>query len=613
MAAGWRSRDSCIPTADDGSGLIAATRTEAKEMEGSSRTPRFDDLDPCWVGGDLLCFASTRFAQRAQYADLPVTNLYLVRAPEGPGARAPRPTKPAFPEAPSRITAERNGAEEPAYEHRSGRILFSRWWFNRITPSRLTPAGGAHHRPIGAGLDTANLWHCMEVLPDGSDERLACGDFSSRRATMAYQPAPLEDGTVAAVYAANLGLSPRGGFLGIQHFASGFGEARRLAGAIVADLGGDVYSGARGLAAPSACAPAALPDGRVVFSYAPGGRGDFAIYVMRPDGSGMREVIDLPGTLELDPCPIAGHKTGARHIVQPGAPLPRPFPGDRAPATVAELDSLPRFRYHSLNLFANGPLDVPIGRALAPRPDVFLRVFAALARSNQPGGDTAVLIRDVPIAADGSVDVGDLPAGVPLFEQLASAHGSVLASSDGLGHVAGLNAGYPGATSRCIGCHRGHSILLRDRLPADPAWFNAAPGAAVIATETAPGRSPYALVDRRLREGLPESGWRSGPGEEARVILRWPQALELKEVVLYGPQSPGAGPRNPVAVGSVRALRSGLEVYRAAWTGDVPARGRRVSLNGVADELILDLKGTGGGGSAGLEVAEVEILARLAR
>src|SRR5262245_24585256 len=38
--------------------------------------PRYDDLDPCWTSGSSIVFASTRFPQRAQYADLPVTNLF---------------------------------------------------------------------------------------------------------------------------------------------------------------------------------------------------------------------------------------------------------------------------------------------------------------------------------------------------------------------------------------------------------------------------------------------------------------------------------------------------------------------------------------------------------
>ncbi len=598
---------------------IAVTRTPPVAGPAQSRAPRVDDLDPCWVSDGRICFASTRLVQRAQYADLPVTNLYLARVPD---PAEDTPLTPAEP--PSRITAERNGAEEPAFDSRTGRILFSRWWFNRHTPVHLTPAGGLHDRPIGTGLDTANVWHCMEAFPDGSDPRMACGDFASRRGTMVYQPAVLEDGTVLGVYAANLGLSPRGGFLGIHRYTERFGKASRLAGAIIADLGGDLYSGARGLAAPSACSPAGLPDGRVLFSYAPGARGDFGISLMQPDGSRIREVVDLPGTLELDPAPLAPRRGAARRGVGRGAPspsagLPRPFVEETAPASAADLERRPRFRYNALNLFANGPMDLPIGPALGPRARVFLRFFAALARLEQDGGDTIVMIREVPIGADGSVDARDLPAGVPLFEQAVNHQGAVLASTHGLGHVAGLNSGYPGATSTCLGCHRGHSILTRNGAPADPAWFNAAPGAAVLVSPVARS-STAALVDRRLRAEPDRSVWDSGPADTVRILFRWPVPLEFNEIALFGVTNAergatgGASRAAWVAGGEVIALRSGQEVAKRAWKGPVPFGGRHISLEGVvANELVIRLRPSREGVMHGVRLSEIEATARLPR
>ena len=105
---------------------------------------------------------------------------------------------------------------------------------------------------------------------------------------MAYQPTFLADGTIAAVYAANLGLFPRPGGTGIQAFPGRYGRARRLAGAIVSEQGNDPYSSTRGLASPSACSPAGLPDGRILFAYDPGARGDFGLYSMNSDGSTLK-------------------------------------------------------------------------------------------------------------------------------------------------------------------------------------------------------------------------------------------------------------------------------------------------------------------------------------
>src|SRR5258705_182285 len=69
----------------------------------------------------------------------------------------------------------------------------------------------------------------------------------------------------------------------------------------------------RGLAEPvtfppppaQMCAPAPLPDGRLVVAYDPNGRGDFGLAVVNRDGTGLEPLVDLRGTLELDPVALA--------------------------------------------------------------------------------------------------------------------------------------------------------------------------------------------------------------------------------------------------------------------------------------------------------------------
>src|SRR5437867_5075965 len=114
-------------------------------------------------------------------------------------------------------------------------------------------------------MASVNLWQPMALTLRLERQRLAAGDLRTRRGSMGYQPAPLADGSIAAVFAANLGLSPEPGGTGIHRLGSRFGPALRLAGAIVAGQAGDVYGAAGGLAAPSACSPVGLPDGRVLF------------------------------------------------------------------------------------------------------------------------------------------------------------------------------------------------------------------------------------------------------------------------------------------------------------------------------------------------------------
>ncbi|HYM80918.1 MAG TPA: hypothetical protein VEY91_05850 [Candidatus Limnocylindria bacterium] len=559
---------------------------------GAGRFARYDDLDPCWLDSHTLCFASTRYPQRSQYADLPVTNLFVVTL----GGR------------PQRITAERNGAEEPCLDPTTGRVVFTRWWFNRHRPSRSDPRGftAAH----AEGADSVNLWQAVEITRAGRDERLAGGDLRSRRGAMVYQPAVLRDGTLLGVFAANLGCSPRPGATGIHRFAGRFGAARHLAGAIVAETAGDAYSGARGLAAPSACAPAALPDGRVAFAYDPGARGDFGLYVMRNDGTAIERLVNLPGTLELDPAPLVPRETPRRFAAAKGAGAahrPSLLPPLSLSGLAAERGS---FRYRCLNVFASGPLDHPSRTAPPPVGGARIRFFAALARPEREGGDSIALVREAPLGPDGSVDQM-LPADVPLFEQVVDAGGRVLISAHGSAHVAGFNAGGPGSTSRCIGCHTGHSTLIRGRLEADAAWFNAAPGAEVRASSSEPGSSPRMAVDRRVRGRRSEVAWVASGGESEWLELKWAGPLQVRAVELYGIQRDRAQGVQPGY--DLRLFFEGREVTRKV-AGSAPGlRGTRIPIPGVVADQIVIRFGSGARPATGQIAAlgEIAVQARL--
>jgi len=404
-----------------------------------------DDLDPCWIDDSSLVFASDRFAQRAQYAPVTVTNLYLTTAPSASRSYGLL-----------RITSERNGAEEPTMDWKRGRIVFSRWWFNRYRAADDS-SGIATDQALAIPRDTVNLWQTMEMSAGARLPRLAAGDLRSRRGTMGYQATVLANGDLVSVYAANLGLSPRPGGTGI-HALHGFGPERRLAGAIVSGREGDVYAGAQGLAPPSACAPAGLPDGRVLFSYDPGARGDFGLYVMRADGSGITRVLDLPGTLELDATPVVRHRVPQREPPLSGDELEKP-PPTRGPDGLFHFDPPRTFRFQDLDVFGDGPPGSP-ARGAAPRtPGARIRFFGTVTQPWRAGGDSAFLLREVPIGASGEVNQPGLPADTPLFEQLVGPDGRVLMTAHGPAHVAGSNAGVGGTTARCVGCHLGHSTI----------------------------------------------------------------------------------------------------------------------------------------------------------
>jgi hypothetical protein len=432
----------------DGSALRAVTRTDRRldlDVFGAPgpRFERYDDLDPCWIGADEICFASTRYPLRSEYADLPATNLHLVR--EGAGGQWSIPV---------RITSERNGAEEPFFDAAADRIVFARWWFSRYRPS-ATGITTDHERSMSP--DSVNFWQAISIPAHGGPGRLAAGDMRTRRGTMAYQPAPLRDGSIAGVFALNLGLSPRPGPLGVQRLARHGGRSLRLAGAAVPDSAPSAYSDALGLAAPGACSPVGLPDGRVLFSYAPGGRGDYGLYVVdRAARRPPEPVVDLRGTLELDAAPLVDRAHPARRRNRP-----EPTPLAVLPATLG--DTLARrgtFTYRALDLFT------PRGAAPARPPGARIRFYAAPLISAHDVRDTVLLLREVAVRPDGSVEETGLPADVPMFEQVVDSAGRVVRGPHGPAHVAGFNAGLPGGVSRCTGCHFGHSA--REPRPTRP-------------------------------------------------------------------------------------------------------------------------------------------------
>jgi len=441
----------------DGSDLHALTRTEpAPDLSWAGAAAAglagADDFDPCWIGPARLVFVSTRWPLESEYGGVRATNLYALDVEGG---------------RPRRLTAERNGVASPAFDPASGRVILSRWWFNRYRASNVEPGGITTVAANAVPSDSVNLWQLVSFDPAAHDTRLVAGDPRVRAAMMGIEPAILPDGRIAAVYARHLGLSPTAGAVGIEIFGDALGRAsggvpftigapRRLVGPAGDAAAADPYHEASGLAAPEACSPAALPDGRIVFAFDPGARGDFGIDVMRADGSGLTPIVDLPGTLELDPAPVVKRAGPEHRFDLERAALDAPQPPHEVPAGPRAGE--PSFRFHCLDLFANAPAGAPIPRGPARAESLSVRFFAALARPGIAGADSAVLIRTASVSSRGEIDVSGLPVDVPMFEQVVDARGRVLFSAHGPTHVAGFNASAPGER-RCVGCHVGHSAI----------------------------------------------------------------------------------------------------------------------------------------------------------
>jgi len=572
----------------DGRGLAALTRTDRvldlSPLGGDPRRfERYDDFDPCWLPDGRVCFASTRFPQVAEEGDVLASNLFTMNA-DGTGLR--------------RLTSERNGAEEPAVDPATGRIVYARWWFNRYLASEIEPFGVTTDRACAVPSDTVDLWHAVSVQTDGDGIRLAGGDPRGRASVAAHQPVLLRDGTLIGVRPANLSLLPSAGGAAVQVFPGGFAAPRLLAGL--------------GVRARSACSPAALPDGRLVLSLDLEGRGDFGLYLIGQRGERLTRLVDLPGTLELDAAPLVARARPPVLAPPHTEALPDlPFTRcDQLSGTVAT------FRFDCLNVFANSAVDRPFPEAPPMQRGVRIRFYGTLARPAVAGGDTVVLVREARVTPAGAVHEEDLPADTPMFEQLVDERGRVLRSASGPAHVPGFNFARYGSGTKCVGCHAGHSALPVPQSAGEAKWVNATPSAEVSASSEAPGTAgAAAIADLKTAGPAAQVAWvaLSAVGEKLQLRWRWP--IEVSTLVLYAIRPDRAeGTELRIEACELVFFRNGREVVRSVLLEPLSPAGTRANCNGVRVDAI-EIRPIRVSGlvahrrAAGL--AEIETIARL--
>jgi hypothetical protein len=589
--AGTPARDSAwriYVVGSDGRGLRAITRADrALDLSplgsDTAQFARYDDFDPCWLPDGRVCFASTRFPLAAETGGVLASNLFVIAA-DGTGMQ--------------RITTERNGGEEPTVDPVTGRIVYARWWFNRYLASENDSFGLTTDRARAVPSDTVDVWHAVSVHTDGGGIRLAGGDPRGRGSVMAYQPQVLGDGTLIGVRAEQLSLSPSGGRTSVQRFDRGFSEARAL-------VGGGIHGA-------FAVSPAALPDGRLLVSLDVAGNGDFGLYVMNGDGTGLHRLLDLPRTLELDAVALAPRRRPPRL-----APLQDP-PLTSLPLThVDQLHDLRNtFRFDCLNVFANAALDRPFPGAPRMQRNVRIRFFGVLARPAAQGGDSVVLVRESKVTPAGAVHEEDIPADTPLFEQLVDAEGRVLRSARGPAHVPGFNFGRFGSGTKCVGCHAGHSALPVPPSAGLAKWVNASPSADISATSEAPGTAgAVAVADRRTRGAADRVAWVSAGETDQTLRLRWRWPIEVQAVVLYAVRRDvHSGTDLQVGECELRFRRDGRELERKVVRGPLSPAGTRAECSSIRiDELEIIPSRVSGRvlHRPAVGLAEVETIARL--
>ena len=541
------------------------------------RTYLYDDTDPAWLPDGRIVFSSTRWMVHAEYGRARGTNLHVVNA-DGTDEH--------------RITSERNGADRPIVDPLNGRIVFARWWLNGRFPTdrtdtiRLPDRGGrpaynllngllspelAPFASGGAGTIQANEWTAASVNPDGTDVRLWTGSVRVPDFINNYYGGSFTDaGVLYGNFFPDFPLTESGGFGGIRRYYRGARGSDEVWG-LTTKTDDFVWPGpppsltilrsAQGYAGD----PVPLPDGRLLFSWA------------RNPATGTEDIGQDYGLFVIDPLnpqqPTLVHDVRGTTELRAQLLRPRPIPpaipdqvtNHPTPTPIASDADLPRdgtFVFDALNVYFNGPVDMPIVNAPPIGSAATMRFFANYQRAPLNSDMTLnypVQLAELPVPSHGAVR-HVAPANVSLFEELRRADRSVPLTTlgdDAVGgaFVMGMNYGRPGTTIRCVGCHIGHSQIPVPASAEAARWSNLAPGARVVASSTS-GNSPQRLVNRagshrRGVQPLEEPGGTHdgpvgrdrvpGPGHGAQRPPLWPPRWR-RRAGRHGQALPGSRP-----------------------------------------------------------------------
>ena len=550
----------------DGSGFVQLTWTNrnldlSQFGAAAAAFARYDDFDPCWLPDGRIVFASTRHPSMASIDQVLTSNLYVIKA-DGSGLH--------------RITSERNGGEEPAIDPVTGRIVFARWWMNIDRPSDMTREGLAREDQQALTTDIGNVWHAMSVNPDGNLLKLYAGFPRTRTGMQTYKPSIMSDGRLLSTFSPTTSLTPSPGGMGIRWFKCGVDYEHSILG--VKPAGPSSQTSAS--PPPYATDPVELSRNSILLSYSTDGS-DFGIYSCALNGSNLARLVDLPGTLELEPQPVRPRKVPPI-LKDEYPPILSELPPTEDPRSYYVNDA---FRFDCMNIFMNGSVDDPMPDAPFLTRGAKIRFFMNTQRQNPRSPDPSVLIKAVDVFPQGGVHEPDVPADVPMFEQVVDSTGKVLRSpSGGFAHVTGMNYERIGGGTKCVGCHAGHSVLTVPLNGSLAEWFNAATSAKVTGSSfyvDTEGRTfiPRRVVDRQAMTGGDSVIWVSNEGEGSYVLLAWDTPIEVREIVLYGiaPHS-ASGTNIHVQNSEIFLYYGGNEVGKAISTGRVTPQGTHVPI-----------------------------------
>jgi len=610
----------------DGSGLRQLTFSDQRldlsqfgEAAGGLRA--YDDTDPAWLPDGRIVFSSTRWPSYGHYSGVRVTNLYVINA-DGSDLH--------------RITAERNGADRPMVDPLTGKIVYARWWRNHRFASdqtdTVTAASGGYLRKDGLTTDRndhvggsdflwRNAWHAAAINPDGTELVQWGGVHHRLDANHMYGGTFTASGELIANYFPMANMTEAAGFGGLRRFLRGSGSYAPVIG--ITQLSLDyahpsnptsygIFNGSY------ASEPAALPDGRLIISWAPDYNQDYGLYIIQPDGSGLSLLYDNAGTTELRAKAIVARR------LPPVIPDTVSTTASLLPPTAdGPYDIDGRFTFDAVNVYFNAPVDTGIPNAPPVGSAANIRFFIDHQRTSPgsfPALDWPILLEEKAVSPSGAVSTL-APANVPLFEQLRSSQDVVpvvRGQNGSAAHVAGMNFGRPGQVQRCVGCHTGHTMIAVPATDEEAQWSNLAPGATIGVSSTRDAKQNRGLVDRQVMTGEIWRYWTSATNQTNNqwVQLTFPVPVTVRTVRLYNPRTGGEA-NSSIQVGQTTVrlysdANAQTEVASNA-TGPLTVTGTDVGFPDVRVRSIRveidQVSGTFYGASVA-SIAEVEVIAR---
>ncbi len=611
----------------DGSALRQITRSDlnisyAQFGSAADGLEEYDDSDPAWLPDGRIVFSSTRWPSYGHYSGVRVTNLFVVNA-DGSDMH--------------RITAERNGADRPVIDPITGKIVYARWWRNHRFPydsfETVTDPNGGFIRKDGLTSERGNqvggndfnfrnAWHAATINPDGTALAQWGGGHHRSDSTHMYGGAFLANGDLVANYFPMSNMTEASGFGGLRRYQRGPGNPTPIIG--ITSLSLDYVNKSNPTSfgifnGNYAGEAAALPDGRLVISWARDVNQDYGLYTVNANGSGLTPLYDNPGTTELRAKPIV--KRALPPIIPDSvkttaSALPPTQAGPYTPDGV--------FTFKALNVYANGPVDSIVANAPPVGSAQKIRFFTDFQRTSPgsfPNLDWPILLAEMNVAANGSVTNNAAPANLPLFEQLRAPNGTVPVeggSEGGAAHVAGMNFGKPGEVQRCVGCHSGHTMIEVPVNDADALFSNVAPSAAVAVSSSRDPEQNRGVVDRKVMSGEIWRYWNSANGQTTGqwVQLTFPVPVTVRTVRLYNPRSGDEANSSLQVQGTNVRLYSDAAATQQVATqssGPLAVTGTNVDFSDVKARVVrVEITGMSGTfyGSQLAGLAEIEVIAR---